>query len=99
MLPLFTTARGKPLLGPHSVVTTMFPEVAPTGTTNEMLVALHEVGVRGRPFKLSVLDACIGPKPVPLIVIGVPARAEMALDDPIPGAVTGLSSPVSAAAH
>jgi hypothetical protein len=41
-----------------------------------MLVELQLVGVANVPLKLTVLVPCIAPKPVPVIVIGVPTAPD-----------------------
>src|SRR6267142_1560938 len=60
------------LLGIAATVTTMPPVVAPAGTGAEMLVSLQIVGLAVIPLKVSVLEHCVVPKPVPVIVTGVP---------------------------
>src|SRR6266705_711406 len=46
--------------------------VAPAGTCTTMLVAPQLVGVAAVPLNLTVLDPCVAPKFVPVIVTDVP---------------------------
>jgi len=60
------------LLGIPATVTAMLPVVAPVGTGAVMLVSLQLVGIAVIPLKVSVLEPWVVPKPVPVIVTGVP---------------------------
>lgn len=70
------TVKSTPLLATPPTVTTTFPEVAPAGTGATMLVALQLVGVAATLLKVIVLDPCVEPNPVPVIVTGVPTGPE-----------------------
>lgn len=58
-------------------VTVIGPGVAPLGTGATMLVALQLVGAAVAVSNTTVLEPCVGPKPEPEIVIGVPAIPEL----------------------
>ena len=60
------------LLGMPATVTTMLPVVAPVGTGAEMVVSLQLVGLAVIPLNAIVLVTCVAPKPVPVIITGVP---------------------------
>jgi hypothetical protein len=66
------TVKAMPLLDLPPTVTTTLPDVAPAGTGAAMVVALQLVGVATTPLNVTVLDPCVAPKFVPLIVTGVP---------------------------
>ena len=66
------TVNETPLLAVPPTVTTTFPVVAPLGTGAKIEVALQLVGVAVVPLNLTVLDPCVEPKAVPLIVTEVP---------------------------
>lgn len=51
------------------------PAVTPFGTGAVMLVLLQAVGVDTIPLKVTMLEPCVEPKFVPLMVIGVPSGA------------------------
>jgi hypothetical protein len=67
------TVKAMPLLDLPPTVTMMLPVVAPVGTGTTMVVALQLVGVAATPLNVTVLDPCVAPKFVPLMVTGVPA--------------------------
>jgi hypothetical protein len=68
MLGAGSTVKLEPLLAYAPTVTTTFPVVAPLGTVVVMLVALQLLGVAVVPLNLTVLDPCVAPKFVPVIV-------------------------------
>src|SRR5271165_4699656 len=77
------TLKFTPLLGTPATVTTTGPVVAPFGTVMAMQVSLQPAGqalevvsVAMVPFTLTVLDPCVAPKCVPVIVIAVPTPPE-----------------------
>jgi hypothetical protein len=70
------TVKSTPLLASPPTVTTTFPEVAPLGTGTTMLVELQLVAVATVPLNVTVLDACVDPKLVPVIVTEVPTGPE-----------------------
>src|SRR5271165_3478768 len=59
-----------PLLATPPTVTTTFPVVATLGTATVMLVALQLVGVPAVPLNVTVLEPCVAPKFIPVIVTG-----------------------------
>jgi hypothetical protein len=71
-----TIVRGALLLASPFTVTTTFPVVAPTGTSNAMLVELQLVGTTPTPLSVTVLDAWDEPKFVPVMVSRDPMVAE-----------------------
>jgi len=71
------TVKLAPLLDTPFSVTTTFPVVAPLGTGTTMLVALQLVGVPDVPLNLTVLDPCVLPKVVPVIVTEVPTGPDV----------------------
>jgi hypothetical protein len=77
---LGTTVNAAALLAtPPTVTTTLpLPPVAPAGTGTVIVVVLQLVGVAVVPPKVTVLLPCVAPKPVPAIVIAVPAMPEVA---------------------
>jgi len=68
-----------PLLATPPTVTTTLPVVAPAGTGTTMLVAPQLVGVAAVPLNLTVLDPCVAPKFVPVIVTDVPTGPDETL--------------------
>ena len=69
----------------------MAPEDAPTGMGKVMLVFDHVDGTAGTPLKVTVLEPCVSPKLVPVIVTGPPTGAvagEAAV-------ITGMTSTVT----
>jgi hypothetical protein len=65
-------------LGPRCLSTPLawtitFPDVALTGTGTLMLLSLQLIGVATLPLNLTVLVPCSAPKPLPAIVVKVPA--------------------------
>jgi len=71
------TVKEMPLLEAPLTLTTTFPVVAPDGTGTTMLVALQLVGVPAAPLNVTVLEPCVDPKFVPVIVTGVPTAPEV----------------------
>ena len=72
-----STVNGAPLLLAPPTVTTTFPVLAPAGTGVTICVALQLVGVARVPLKLTVLDPCVAPKFVPVIVTEAPSAPEV----------------------
>jgi hypothetical protein len=68
------TVNSTPLLD-KLFVTTTFPVVVPVGTGATICVSLQLVGVADCDPKKIVLEPCVAPKPVPLIVTGAPIVA------------------------
>src|SRR5437016_13675836 len=66
-----------PLLETPLTLTTTFPVVAPAGTGTAMFVALQLVGVVAVPLNVTVLEPCVDPKFVPVIVTGVPTAPDV----------------------
>src|SRR5215475_8368129 len=66
-----TTVNAAPLLCTPPTVTTTLPVVALDGTGTTMLVADQLVGVAVVPLKATVLEPCVAPKFVPVIVTEV----------------------------
>src|SRR6266480_4022116 len=71
------TVKAAPLLATPFTFTTTFPVVAPEGTGTLMLVALQLVGVVAVPLNVTVLEPCVDPKFVPVIVTGVPTAPDV----------------------
>jgi hypothetical protein len=71
------TVKLTPLLFTPLANTTTFPVVAPVGTVTAMLVALQLVTLPAVPLKLTVLDPCVAPKFVPVIVTAAPVAPEV----------------------
>jgi hypothetical protein len=72
------TVKATPLLATPFTVTTTFPVVALEGTGTAMLVALQLVGFAAFPLNVTVLEPCVDPKFVPVIVTDVPIAPEVA---------------------
>jgi hypothetical protein len=89
------TVNKNPGLGTPLTVTTILPLVAPFGTGTTMLPELQEVGVAFVPLNVTVLDPCVDPKLVPVIVTDVPATAEF-VDRPVMFGVTVKFTPLLA---
>jgi hypothetical protein len=66
------TVKFPPVPTTPETVTEIGPVVAPTGTGATMVVLLQLVGAAGIPLKLTTLDTCVLPNPLPLIVTAVP---------------------------
>ena len=66
------TVKGVPLVATPPATTMTLPLVAPAGTGTTILVALQLVGVAATPLNDTVPEPCEAPKPVPVIVTGVP---------------------------
>ena len=78
VVQLGVTVNGDPLLAAPDTVTTTLPVVAPPGTVTAMLVGLQLVAVPAEtPLNLTVLDPCVVPKFVPVMVIDVPTVPEV----------------------
>jgi hypothetical protein len=75
MLGANTTVKFSPLLFTPTFTITS-PVVAPLGTITTTLVSLQLVGVVPVPLKLTVLDPCVVPKSLPLMVTAVPTTPE-----------------------
>ena len=58
-------------------VTSNVPEVAPDGTVAVMLVVDHVTTAALVEFNVTVLPTCVAPKPVPVIVTGMPTGPEL----------------------
>src|SRR5436190_1714744 len=71
------TVKATPLLATPFAFTKTFPVVAPEGTGTVMLVALQLVGVVAVPLNVTVLEPCVDPKFVPVIVTGVPTAPDV----------------------
>src|SRR5207253_1915167 len=72
-----TTVKLTPLLAARPTAATTFPVVAADGTGTSMLVALQLVGVPAAPLNVTVLEPCVAPKFVPVMVTGVPSAPEV----------------------
>ena len=64
------------LVAPDKVTTT-FPLVAPMGTGTTTLVVVQSDGAEGVPLNVAVAVPRVGPKPVPVMVTGLPTPAEL----------------------
>src|SRR4029077_13063950 len=73
------TMKLTPLLVTPPTVTVTLPVFAPLGTGTTMLVALQLVGVAAVPLNITVLDPCVPPKFVPVIVTDTPTGPELGL--------------------
>lgn len=85
-----TTVKVAELLipAPGTLTTTdTAPSATPLGTVATMLVLL-QVAVAGIPPKVTVLEPCVVPKPVPAIVTEVPIGPDAGVRLVIAGAVT-----------
>ena len=72
------TVNAKPALATPLTVTTTLPVVAPVGTTTVIDVALQLViEVAATPLKVTVLDPCVAPKLLPVIVTEEPTDPEL----------------------
>src|SRR5262245_44089678 len=88
------TEKLTPLLGNPVTVTTTFPLVAPAGTGTTMLVGLQLVGVAAVPLTVTVLDPCVAPKFVPVMVTGVPIDPPVGFSDVIVGVLDASGTTV-----
>jgi hypothetical protein len=80
MLGATVTVKLAPLLASPFTVTTTLPLVAPVGTATVMLLLQFDAGVTvptDVPLKVTVLDPCVAPKFVPVMVTRVPAGPEV----------------------
>ena len=75
--PADVTVKGRPLLATADTVTTTLPVTAAAGTLTVMLVAaqVEAVPAKATP-KVTVLAPWLVPKPVPVMVIGIPVAPE-----------------------
>src|SRR6185436_18372171 len=91
------TANGEPLLATPAVTTTS-PVVAPTGITATIDVALQLVMEVARvPLNVTLLEFCVAPKLVPVIVTELPTGPDVGDSDVIDGAgVTAYGEPLLA---
>jgi hypothetical protein len=71
------TVKLTPLLDTPPTVTTTLPVVAPAGTGTTTFVALQIVGVAAVPLNVTVLDPCVEPKFVPVMVTEAPTAPEL----------------------
>ena len=72
-----STVKLTPLLATPPTVTTTLPVLAPDGTGALIEVALQLVGAAVVPLNVTVLEPCVAPKFVPLMVITVPTAPEV----------------------
>jgi hypothetical protein len=78
MLGADTTVNDDPLLATLLTVTTTLPVVAPVGTVATIEVALQlPIVVAVVPLNFTVLDPCVEPKFVPVIVTDAPMAPEV----------------------
>src|SRR5260370_39444418 len=77
-------------------VTTTFPDVAPAGTGTTMLVSFQLIGFADVPLNVTVLLPCNEPKPVPVIVTGVPMNPLLGFRDVIVGVTMTLTPALGA---
>ena len=75
------------LLATPPTVTTTGPVVAPVGTGTTILVSLQLVGVPAVPLNVTVLDACVAPNLLPMMVTGVLAGPDETLRPEMYGAL------------
>jgi hypothetical protein len=73
------TVKRNALLASPPTVTTTLPVVAPMGTSATRLVVLQLGGVAAFPLNVTVLDPCVPPKFVPVIVTEVPTIPDVGL--------------------
>jgi hypothetical protein len=85
------TVKVTPLLATPPTVTTMLPVLAPAGTGTAMVVSFQLVGVAGVLLNVTVLDPCVAPKFVPVIVTGVLSAPELTDVFVIAGAVPAVA--------
>lgn len=71
------TVNDTPLLLTPLACTTTLPVVAPEGTGATIEFAFQLVGVANVPLKLTVLEPCVDPKLLPLIVTDAPTAPEL----------------------
>src|SRR5260370_20729848 len=72
-----TPVNATPLLFTPLALTTTLPVVAPLGTGATIDVALQLVGVAAVPLHLTVLEPCVAPKFLPVIVTDAPTAPEV----------------------
>jgi hypothetical protein len=78
MIGPVNTWKDWPLLVNPATVTDTYPcGTAPLGTVATMLVSLQPVAVAVVPLKFTVLDPCVAPKFVPVIVTAVPTAPDV----------------------
>jgi hypothetical protein len=73
------TVKVEPLLATPPTVTTTGPEVAPVGTGTLMLVSLQLAGDAAVPLNVTVLEPCVAPKWLPVMVTAVPTGPDATL--------------------
>jgi hypothetical protein len=71
------TEKTTALLAEPATLTTTLPVAAPLGTGATMFVLLQLDGVAGLPLNVTVLEPCVAPKLVPVIVTEVPTIPEL----------------------
>jgi len=71
------SVKAKLLLPTLETVTTTLPEIVPVGTGTTICVSLQLVGAAATPVKVTVLEPCVEPKFVPVIVTEVPVGPEV----------------------
>jgi hypothetical protein len=76
MVGVGSRVNANPLLAIPFTVTTMLPVDAPAGTTATIDVALQLAMAAATPLNVTVLEPCVEPKPVPVIVTDAPTGAE-----------------------
>jgi len=77
MLGVGSTVKLTPLLATPPTDTTTLPVLAPDGTGDLIEVALQLVGAAVVPLNVTVLEPCVAPKFVPLMVTTVPTAPEV----------------------
>jgi len=92
-LVIFGVTRKVPplLLAKPLTVTTTLPVVAPAGTGATMMELFQLVGVALSPLKVTVLVPWVVPKPIPVIVTGVPGGPVLGLKMAMVGATVKLT--------
>ena len=93
-LGLDVTVKVTALLVTPPTVTIRLPVVAPLGTGATIFEALQLVGAAAVPLNFTVLEPCVSPKFVPVIVTGAPIEPEVGLKL----VILGPAVPVGAAA-
>jgi hypothetical protein len=73
------TVKVVPVLATPPTVTTTGPVVALAGTGTVMLVSLQLVGLAALPLNVTVLEPCVAPKWLPVMVTEVPTGPEATL--------------------
>ncbi len=86
-----STTKLLPLLACPATVTTTFPLVAALGTGITIEVALQLAGVPEVPLNVTVLEPCVEPKFVPVIVTDAPTAPDVGERLVMLGAVTTVN--------